>query len=91
MIERITEQLDGKYIEEYWNRAERYWRGVWSDATGAADKMIERYISQFDGTTIVEVWDSAGKYGKSVFDKAGRLISRIGIGIPGLPGWWPPW
>ena len=86
MLLRFTEQLDGRWIEEYWNRAgERYWKGIW-DKGGEVRKMLYRFLEDAGGKWIEEYWNRAGeRYWKGIWDKAGE-VRRCSPGSSRTPG-----
>lgn len=78
------EQFDGKWVEEYWNKTDKYWKGVWSDYTATADKMIEQVILTNDDILSEEFWNANDlKYWKGVWSDstgaADKMIERIKI------------
>ena len=80
LLERFSELADGKWVEEYWNRAERYWKGVWADTTATADKMLERISELANDRWVEEYWNSperAAKYWRGVWANAARGASML--------------
>ncbi|MHC1753900.1 MAG: hypothetical protein AB9861_00435 [Methanosarcina sp.] len=81
------EQVDGKWIEEYWKRdTEKYWKGVWSHRTATADEMIQRMIVALDDKWSEEYWKrDTEKYWKGIWPHrtatADEMIQRMIVAL----------
>ena len=47
LLQRLSIQPDGKWIEEYWNRTtEKYWRGLWDRPSGSQLELFREFADQ---------------------------------------------
>jgi hypothetical protein len=79
MTARQTWEKSGQYIEEKWGGAQKYWKGVWSDATATANKMISRFKQTWDGYWSAEYWGGAQDYWYGIWDSANKMRERLVI------------
>ncbi|WP_199621092.1 hypothetical protein [Paenibacillus alkalitolerans] len=69
---------NGQMVVEHWNKIEKYWKGVWSDATGTADKMIERFKISFGDITTQEFWNTEfQEYWKRVWSDSSMARDKL--------------
>jgi hypothetical protein len=78
---------DGKWVEETWGGAQKYWKGVWNKA-GSGAQMLSRYVEQLDGKWVEETWGGAQKYWKGVWNKVGSGAQMLSRYVEQLDGKW---